>query len=275
LQRVIPAGANSMPLLSGAYLVVLAAALALATWAVGIESYPYISQPIRYRFSLATLDRVYLAALLIFALHYAAFVVHFLTVGSRASRGTAPELTFRAARFVISWLLLVGLIGTYGLGASIATPKLFDQAFGPARETGFLRVWSHTYFGFILLASLAAAFCYLTFVGLRERGSALGWLSELVNLRAGHRFEGALNAILLLALGSNIVTGLFILGNTPLVGVLRLPLHSYGMENVLRLVHDTGTAFVVASFSGQIYFRLIPANRWMLKTMFGGYEARI
>ena len=29
-----------------------------------------------------------------------------------------------------------------------------------------------------------------------------------------------------------------------------------------------------AAFSGQIYLRLIPANQWMLRTMFAGYEAR-
>jgi hypothetical protein len=42
-----------------------------------------------------------------------------------------------------------------------------------------------------------------------------------------------------------------------------------------RLVHDTGTAFVVGAFSGHIYVRLIPGNQWMLKTMFAGYEARV
>jgi hypothetical protein len=54
----------------------------------------------------------------------------------------------------------------------------------------------------------------------------------------------------------------------------QLPLHAYASENWARLAHDVGTAFIVASFSGQIYLRLIPGNQWMLKTMFAGYEAR-
>jgi thiosulfate reductase cytochrome b subunit len=96
-----------------------------------------------------------------------------------------------------------------------------------------------------------------------------------MSLRPGHRFLGILNCILVLALLCNIATGLVILGATPLIPLARLPLHAYGFENVARLVHDTGTAFIVGSFSGQIYLRLIPGNQWMLKTMFAGYEAKV
>jgi hypothetical protein len=256
---------------------VLAVALALAFWAAGAETYPYIHREVSYRFSLATLDRVYLVALAILAAHYAAYVIHFVLVGSRQSADAAPPaLAFSPTKFIITWLFLIGLAGAYAVGASIATPALFDMAFGPARETAFLRVWNHTYFGFVLLASLLAGGIYLIAGGLRERGpaGAFSWMGELLSLRAGHRFMGVLNWILLLALLSNIATGLFILGTVPLVGLLRLPFHGYGPENWARLAHDTGTAFIVASFSGQIYLRLLPGNQWMLKTMFAGYEAR-
>ena len=66
----------------------------------------------------------------------------------------------------------------------------------------------------------------------------------------------------------------FPLISTPLVAFPRLPWHAYAFENVARLAHDIGTAFIVGSFSGHIYLRLIPGNQWMLKTMFAGYEAR-
>src|SRR5437879_4182740 len=69
------------PVLSGAFLIFLAAALVLVSWAVGTETYPYIHQRISYRYSLATLDRVYLVTLGILALHYAAYVMHYLIVG--------------------------------------------------------------------------------------------------------------------------------------------------------------------------------------------------
>jgi hypothetical protein len=265
------------PILGGAFLIALAAALVLVSWAVGTESYPYIHRPIRYRFPLATLDRVYLIALAILALHYAAYVAHYLFVGSRQQpAGPPPALTFSPAKFVITWFILIGLAGAYSVGASIATPALFDTVFGPARDTSFVRIWNHTYFGFVLLASLLAAIVYLTAASARERGaaSAFHWIAELLSLRHGHRFLGALNWILLLALLSNIATGFFILGTAPLVSFPRLPLHAYGLENWARLAHDTGTAFIVASFSGQIYLRLLPGNQWMLRTMFAGYATR-
>jgi len=269
------AEARRYPLLSGAFLIALAAALVLATWAAGTENYPYIHRPIVYRFPLATLDRVYLVALMVLALHYAAYVAHYLLVGSRQQAGPPPALTFSPAKFVITWFLLIGLIGAYAVGASIATPALFDAAFGPARETAFVRVWNHTYFGFVLLVSLIAAIVYLSVAGARRHGiaGALGWLGELLSLRAGHRFLGVLNWILLLALLSNLTTGFFILGSAPLLAFPRLPLHAYAQENWARLAHDVGTAFIVASLSGQIYLRLLPGNQWMLKTMFAGYEA--
>jgi hypothetical protein len=262
--------------LSGAFLIGLAVALVAVSWAVGTETYPYIHRRIAYRFPLATLDRVYLIALGILALHYAAYVAHYVLVGSRQQAGPPPALAFSPARFVITWFLLIGLAGAYGVGASIATPALFDAAFGPARETSFMRVWNHTYFGFVLLASLAASIIYLSAQSARERGpaGALHWLAELLSLRSGHRFLGVLNWILLLALLSNFTTGFFILGTAPLLSFPQLPLHAYASENWARLAHDVGTAFIVASFSGQIYLRLIPGNQWMLKTMFAGYEAR-
>jgi len=267
--------ARTYPVLSGAFLIALAAALVLTTWAAGTESYPYIHRPIVYRFPLATLDRVYLVALMVLALHYAAYVAHYLMVGSRQNVGPPPALTFSPAKFVITWFLLIGLAGAYAVGASISTPALFDAAFGPARDTAFVRVWNHTYFGFVLLASLIAAIVYQSVAGARRNGIAgtLGWLGELFSLRAGHRFPGVLNWILLLALLSNFTTGFFILGSAPLLAFPRLPLHAYAAENWARLAHDVGTAFIVASFSGQIYLRLLPGNQWMLKTMFAGYEA--
>ena len=268
---------KTYPVLSGAFLFGLAVALVLVSWAVGTESYPYIHRRIVYRFPLATLDRVYLIALGILALHYAAYVAHYLVVGSRQQAGPPPPLTFSPAKFVITWFLLIGLAGAYSVGASIATPALFDAAFGPARDTAFMRVWNHTYFGFVLLASLLASVIYLSVTSARERGiaGAFHWLAELLSLRSGHRFLGVLNWILLLALLSNFTTGFFILGTAPLLSFPRLPLHAYAMENWARLAHDVGTAFIVASFSGQIYLRLIPGNQWMLKTMFAGYAARV
>jgi hypothetical protein len=277
LQLQSTAAAKTYPVLSGAFLIVLAVALVLVSWAVGTETYPYIHQRIAYRFPLATLDRVYLIALGILALHYAAYVAHYLMVGSRQQAGRPPPLVFSPAKFVITWFLLIGLAGAYAVGASIATPALFDAAFGPARETAFMRVWNHTYFGFVLLASLLASVIYLSVTSARERGiaGALHWLVKLLSLRAGHRFLGVLNWILLLALMSNFSTGFFILGTAPLFSFPRLPLHAYAQENWARLAHDVGTAFIVASFSGQIYLRLIPGNQWMLRTMFAGYEARV
>jgi hypothetical protein len=266
--------ARHYPLLSGAFLVLLAVALIAGSWAVGSENYPYIHTRVFYRFPFATLDRVYLIALGVLALHYAAYVVHYLVVGSRQQAIAPPPLVFSPVKFVITWFLLIGLAGAYAVGASIATPALFDSVFGPARDTAFLRVWNHTYFGFVLIASLFAAVIYLTVASARTRGmgGALRWVAELLSLRAGHRFLGVLNWILLLALLSNFSTGFFILGSAPLVAFPRLPLHAYALENWARLAHDVGTAFIVASFSGQIYLRLIPANQWMLKTMFAGYR---
>ena len=271
-----PAEARRYPLLSGAFLVVLAVLLVAGSWAVGGENYPYIHRRIFYRFPFATLDRVYLIALAVLALHYAAYVVHYLVVGSRQQATAPPALVFSPVKFVITWFLLIGLAGAYAVGASIATPALFDEIFGPARDTAFLRVWNHTYFGFVLLTSLAAAVIYLTVTSARARGiaGAFRWLFDLLSLRAGHRFLGVLNWILLLALLSNFATGFFILGTAPLVSFPRLPLHAYALENWARLAHDVGTAFILASFSGQIYLRLIPANQWMLKTMFAGYDVK-
>jgi len=73
----------------------------------------------------------------------------------------------------------------------------------------------------------------------------LHWLGSRLSLRSGHRFVGLLNWILMLAILSNIATGLMILGNLPMVTVARLPFHAYGFENVARLAHDVGTAFIV------------------------------
>jgi hypothetical protein len=269
---------RSYPLLSGVFLVLLAVALVLVSYAVGTESYPYIHRPVTYRFTLATLDRVYLIALAVLAVHYAAYVVHYLTIGSRqTAAGPMPVLVFSPTKFVITWFFLCGLAGVYAVGASIATPALFDTAFGPARETAFLRVWHHTYFGFVLLCSILAGILYLVVTSAREHGpaGAFDGIAELLSLRSGHRFVGVLNWILVLAVLSNIVTGFFILGATPLLSYPRLPAHAYGLENIARLTHDVGTAFVVAAFSGQLYLRLLPGNRWMLKTMFAGYEARV
>ena len=97
-----------------------------------------------------------------------------------------------------------------------------------------MRVWNHTYFGFVLLASLLAAIIYLSVTSARERGiaGAFHWLGELLSLRSGHRFLGVLNWILLLALLSNFTTGFFILGSAPLLTFPRLPLHAYAMENM-------------------------------------------
>jgi hypothetical protein len=266
------------PFLSGAFLVALALALVLASWLAGTESYPYIHRRISYRFPLATLDRVYLAALAILAVHYMAYVIHYLTVGSRQSAtAPAPALEFSAVKFVITWFFVIGLLGAYTLGASIATPSLFDAAFGPARETASVRIWNHTYFGFLLLASIIAGVVYFIARGIHQHGAAgaLRSISSGLSLAAGHRFVGVLNWILMLSILSNIATGFFILGSAPLLAFPRIPLHSYALENVARLVHDVGTAFIIASFSGQIYLRLIPGNQWMLKTMFGGYEPKV
>jgi hypothetical protein len=136
-----------------------------------------------------------------------------------------PALVFSPTKFVIAWFFLIGIVGTYAAGASIATPALFDAAFGPARETAFVRVWNHTYFGFLLLASLAAGVIYFTVTGARERGiaGAFRWVGARLSLRSGHRFVGVLNWILLLALLFNIATGLVLLGSTPLLAFPRLP----------------------------------------------------
>ena len=268
---------KTYPVLSGAFLIALAVALVLVTWAVGTENYPYIHQRIVYRFPFSTLDRIYLVTLGILAAHYVAYVAHYVMVGSREGAVAAvPDLIFSPTKFVITWFFLVGLAGTYALGASIATPALFDGAFGPARETAFLRIWNHTYFGFVLLLSLLAGAIYLTLTGIRDRGLAGAFhrAGGRLSLRPGQRFIGALNWILLVALLSNIATGVVILGATPLVAFGHLPWNAYPFENVARLAHDIGTAFIIGSISGHIYFRLIPANQWMLKTMFAGYELK-
>jgi hypothetical protein len=265
------------PLLGGAFLVLLAVALVLVSLAVGNETYPYIHRPVSYRFPLATLDRVYLLALGILAVHYAAYVVHYLLVSAQpAPARPVPALAFSPAKFVITWFFLIGLAGTYMVGASIATPALFDAVLGPARETEFARVWHHTYFGFVLLASIVAGIAWMTASDIRARGAggAFHALGALLSLRSGHRFIGVLNWILLLAIASNIATGFFMLGGAPLIALPRLPVHTYGAENLARLAHDTGTAFVVAAFAGQIYLRLLPGNQWMLRTLFGGYVAK-
>src|SRR5258705_13278869 len=80
LQSHTMVGTRRYPVLSGAFLVMLALALVLVSWAVGTENYPYIHQRVVYRFPLATLDRIYLIALGILALHYAAYVAHYLMV---------------------------------------------------------------------------------------------------------------------------------------------------------------------------------------------------
>jgi hypothetical protein len=275
LQLAATVETRRYPLLGGAFLVLLAIALVLASFAVGTESYPYIHRPVAYRFPLATLDRVYLLALGILGVHYAAYVVHYLVVGGPPSPpARVPALAFSLVKFVITWFFLIGLVGTYMVGASIATPALFDAILGPARETEFARVWNHTYFGFVLLASIIAGIAYFTVIDIltRRLGGAFHWLGALMSLRQGHRFIGVLNWVLVLALASNVTTGFFMLGSAPLLAFPRFPVHAYWLENLARLAHDTGTAFIVASFSGQIYLRLIPGNQWMLKTMFAGYR---
>src|SRR5260370_7491322 len=144
--------AKTYPVLSGAFLIVLAVALVLVSWAVGTESYPYIHRRIVYRFPLATLDRVYLVALGILALHYAAYVAHYLLVGSRQQAGPPPPLTFSPAQFVITWFLLIGLAGAYLVGASIATPAPFDAPFAPPPATASIPSCNPTYSRFPMLA---------------------------------------------------------------------------------------------------------------------------
>src|SRR5205807_9314755 len=93
---------RTYPVLSGAFLIGLAVALVAVSWAVGTETYLYIHRCIAYRFPLATLDRVYLIALGILALHYAAYVAHYVLVGSRQQAGPPPPLTFSPVKFVIT-----------------------------------------------------------------------------------------------------------------------------------------------------------------------------
>ena len=163
-----PRRAKRYPLLSGAFLVALALALVLASWMVGTESYPYIHRRIVYRFPLATLDRVYLVALGILALHYTAYVIHYLMVGSRqlAAPGAAAGVQPDQVRHHLVFPHRPP--GAYAVGASIATPALFDAAFGPARETASVRVWNHTYFGFLLIASLIAGLVYFVVTGIHR-----------------------------------------------------------------------------------------------------------
>ena len=49
-----------------------------------------------------------------------------------------------------------------------------------------------------------------------------------------------------------------------------LPFLPYGVENIVRITHDVGTSLMVAALVGQGYFRLLPENRWMLRTTLGG-----
>ena len=90
MQLESTAEAKTYPVLSGAFLIALAVALVLVSWAVGTENYPYIHRRIIYRFPFATLDRVYLVALGILALHYAAYVAHYLMIGSRQRPSPRP-----------------------------------------------------------------------------------------------------------------------------------------------------------------------------------------
>jgi hypothetical protein len=49
-----------------------------------------------------------------------------------------------------------------------------------------------------------------------------------------------------------------------------VPFLPYGVENIVRIAHDVGTSLMVAALLGQGYYRLLPENRWMLRTTLGG-----
>jgi hypothetical protein len=180
-------------------------------------------------------------------------------------------LRFSIAKFLLTWVILLGLFGTYALGAAIATPELFDPILGDARY----RIWLHQFFGLVLIVGLVgglAYYCTTSILQQRRVAALFSWIPSFLNLGKGHRFIGVLNWLLFLAVLSNLTTGLVILGAFPLTDLRVIPLLPYGVENTVRIMHDIGTSLMVGSLIGHGYFRLLPENRWMLRTTFGGDE---
>lgn len=259
------------------YLVILTAAFLAVGLAVGTEQYPFIPRPILYRLPYAQLESIYYVGLFVLAVHYAVYWAHFLRIKRApfAADRAAPQLRFSVAKFLLTWLFLLGLFGTYALGAAIATPALFDPILGDARLTAAFRIWLHQFFGLLLIAGLVGGlvyYCTISILQQRKLGAIFDWIPAFLNLREGHRFIGVLNWLLFLALLSNLTTGLLILGAFPLTELRFVPFLPYGMENTVRIMHDIGTSLMIGAFIGHGYFRLLPENRWMLRTMFGGDE---
>jgi hypothetical protein len=214
------------------------------------------------------------------AIHYLVYIAHFvlrIRTPFAGDRGT-PQTQFSVAKFLLTWMFFSGLLGTYALGAAIATPALFDPIFGDAQQSAGFRIWLHGYFGLLLLVGVLAVLVYYCATSILEKGEFGGlfsWLPNFLSVREGHRFLGVLNWILFISLLFNLITGFLILGAVPLTVFRLFPLLPYGFENVMRLAHDIGTSFVVAALMGHIYYRLLPENRWLLRTMFAGHELKL
>lgn len=255
------------------YLATLTTAFVAVGLAVGTEYYAFIPRPILYRLPFAQLESIYYVGLFILAVHYAVYWAHFLKIRTApfAADRVAPQLRFSVAKFLVTWVFLLGLFGTYALGAAIATPELFDPILGDAQ----LRIWLHQFFGLVLIVGLVGGlvyYCTISILQQRRFGALFSWIPAFLNLRKGHRFIGVLNWLLFLALLSNLTTGLIILGAFPLTDLRVIPFLPYSVENTVRIMHDIGTSLMVGALIGHGYFRLLPENRWMLRTMFGGDE---
>ena len=276
LSETLPLKKTSLAL-PAIYLGILTAGFIAVGLAVGTEQYLFIPRPILYRLPFAQLESIYYVGLFVLAVHYAVYWAHFLRIRRApvAPDSAAPPLRFSVAKFLLTWLFLLGLFGTYALGAAIATPALFDPFLGDSRLTPGFRIWLHQFFGLLLIVGLAGGlvyYCTISILRQRRVGALFDWIPTFLNLRKGHRFIGVLNWLLFLALLSNLTTGLLILGAFPLTEVRFVPHLPYGIENIVRIMHDIGTSLMVGALIGHGYFRLLPENRWMLRTMFAGDE---
>lgn len=271
---------NGSLVLPGIFLVLITAGLLVVGLNVGTENYPFIHHHVLYRLSYAQLEYIYFVGLVVLAIHYAVYWAHFLRrvrTPFAGDRGT-PQTRFSVAKFLLAWIFFAGLLGTYALGAAVATPALFDPIFGDGQLSAGFRVWLHGYFGLLLIVAVVAVlvyYCMISILQKRKFDAIFSWVPAFLSLREGHRFIGVLNWILFVSLLFNLTTGLLILGGIPLTVLRLFPLLPYGIENILRITHDIGTSVVIAALMGHVYYRLLPENRWLLRTMFAGHELKL
>ena len=195
--------------LPGVYLLIVTAALIAVGLVVGTEQNPFLPGSIVYRLPFAQLEPIYYVAVLGLAAHYVAYRLRVKNAPVAADTFAGP-FRFSAAKFLVTWLFLVGLFGTYALGAAIATPTLFDPVLGDSRLTAGFRIWLHQYFALLLIVGLAGGLAYYSTISILQRrklSDVFRWVPAFLNLRKGHRFIGGLNWLLFAAVLSNLTTG--------------------------------------------------------------------